>query len=92
MALEINDTYIDAFGTERNLSGAYARVEYVASNKENAVAHVFFYGSNGAAVANRPNYKSQQYAFTPTMTASNFIEQAYTYLKTLPEFENAVDC
>jgi hypothetical protein len=92
MALEINDTYVDALGTERNLSSAYARVEYVASNKENAVAHVFFYGSEGAAKANRPNYKSQQYAFTPNMTASNFIEQAYTHLKTLPEFDGAVNC
>jgi hypothetical protein len=92
MALEINDTYIDALGTEQNLLGAYARIEYVASNKENAVAHVFFYGSEGAAKANRPNYKSQQYAFTPTMTASNFIAQGYDYLKTLPEFADAVDC
>jgi hypothetical protein len=30
--------------------------------------------------------------FTPDMDGPNFIKQAYLYLKTLPEFEGAVDC
>jgi hypothetical protein len=30
--------------------------------------------------------------FIPDMEGGNFIKQAYLYLKTLPEFADAVDC
>jgi hypothetical protein len=32
------------------------------------------------------------YSFKPDMDGTNFIKQAYLHLKTLPEFEGAVDC
>ena len=92
MALTIADTYFDACGKERFLSGAYVKVETVTSNKKNAIAHVFFYGSCGAARADRPDYKNQQYNFMPPKNARNFVKQAYVHLKTLPNFVNAVDC
>lgn len=31
------------------------------------------------------------YKFTPDMNGPNFVKQAYEYLKTLPEFEDAKD-
>lgn len=34
----------------------------------------------------------KDYDFVPSMSDSNFIKQAYLHLKTLPEFEGAVDC
>lgn len=30
--------------------------------------------------------------FVPALEGNNFIQQAYAYLKTLPEFAGAVDC
>lgn len=36
--------------------------------------------------------EARRYAFVPVLEGSNFIAQAYDYLKTLPEFEGAVDC
>jgi hypothetical protein len=33
-----------------------------------------------------------EFSFTPELDSSNFIAQAYEYLKTLPEFEGATDC
>jgi ubiquinone biosynthesis protein COQ9 len=36
--------------------------------------------------------KTSTYSFTPSMGSDNFIRQAYMHLKTLPEFEGAVDC
>jgi hypothetical protein len=35
---------------------------------------------------------NKTYGFTPNLSGDNFIKQAYTYLKTLPDFENAEDC
>lgn len=32
------------------------------------------------------------YSFAPSLDGDNFIAQAYAYLKTLPEFADAVDC
>jgi hypothetical protein len=34
----------------------------------------------------------QDYCFEPDIKGENFIKQAYLYLKTLPEFSDAVDC
>jgi hypothetical protein len=33
-----------------------------------------------------------EFSFTPDLNGSNFIKQAYEYLKTLPEFAGATDC
>lgn len=43
------------------------------------------------------NDKSQSFStrlvsFEPLMDGSNFIQQAYDHIKTLPEFSGAVDC
>jgi hypothetical protein len=35
---------------------------------------------------------SKHYWFVPVLDGKNFIEQAYEYLKTLPEFAGATDC
>jgi ribosome-associated toxin RatA of RatAB toxin-antitoxin module len=34
---------------------------------------------------------SKSYSFAPSMNSDNFIKQAYEYLKTLPEFADAMD-
>jgi hypothetical protein len=34
----------------------------------------------------------KEYFYVPNMNGSNFIKQAYEYIKTLPEFEGATDC
>lgn len=36
--------------------------------------------------------ESRRYAFVPNLSGDNFIAQAYAHLKTLPEFNGAVDC
>lgn len=35
---------------------------------------------------------SADYVFEPDLDGDNFIKQAYEYLKTLPEFVDAIDC
>lgn len=34
----------------------------------------------------------KEFVFAPDMAGGNFIRQAYDHLKTLPEFDGAVDC
>lgn len=65
----------------------YIKVESVSGDKSNIKAFVTFTDEE----------KNQQiirkdYSFVPNMQGDNFIRQAYQHLKTLPEFENAMDC
>jgi hypothetical protein len=60
-------------------------VRSVTGEKFNAVAVV-------KGVANGVEVYSKPHSFTPDMDGPNFIKQAYQHLKTLPEFEGAVDC
>lgn len=32
------------------------------------------------------------YTFTPALVGTNFIEQGYVFLKTLPEYKDCIDC
>jgi hypothetical protein len=62
---------------------AYIKVMTVGGSKEMMFATVNF--RSGAQQFNK------NYSFVPNMN-SNFIAQAYNYLKTLPDFAGAVDC
>lgn len=64
----------------------YVKVVDVAGGKESAQARVRY--ASGLSMFER------FFDFTPSVAddAANFIEQAYVYLKTLPEFADAVDC
>lgn len=65
----------------------YIKVESVSGSKEKVQASVSF-------TDDTKNQKlfEKQFAFVPSMDAGNFIAQAYTHLKTLPEFAGATDC
>lgn len=78
-------------GTKLNLEDAvingtaYIKVESVTSSKTVAKCTVSF------KVDDLPAWESK-YSFEPSLDGDNFIAQAYEYLKTLPEFSDAVDC
>ena len=63
---------------------AYIKVESLFANKKQAFATVTFSNDKGSF--------EKQYDFDVDLEGPNFIKQAYLYLKTLPEFEGAVDC
>lgn len=67
-----------------NLQNAYIKVNTVTGDKENVTATVST--KIGEIV------KTKFYRFVPDMNGSNYIKQAYEYLKTLPEFADASDC
>ena len=73
-------------GTQRVSFLAYVKVMSISGNKSKIVAIVHFSGDVAQF--------SQQYEVPVSVEngASNFIEQVYKHLKTLPEFVGAEDC
>ena len=63
---------------------AYIKVKNVQGGKETVTASVEF--SDGQMALQK------QVVFAPDLDGPNFIKQAYEHLKTLPEFDGAVDC
>jgi hypothetical protein len=70
-------------GEQSHLLEAIVKVHSVTGTKEEVTADVRF-------IANNHGF-SKQYKFTPQMDGDNFIRQTYLYLKSLPEFQGAVD-
>ena len=73
-------------GTERVSFSAYVRVDSLTGTKNEINADVVFTGESARF--------SRQYTIPVSVDdkSENFIKQAYNYLKTLPEFKDAVDC
>ena len=66
--------------------------ETVIKVEKNANLTVRSYVDSAARTALAQPFESKVYSFSPDWTASeNVLEQAYAYLKTLPEFDGAVD-
>jgi hypothetical protein len=69
---------------EKELGECYIKVVNIAGNKEALVFDVIFYKDKEALI-------NKVFNFVPNLD-SNFIKQAYEYLKTLPEYADAIDC
>jgi hypothetical protein len=89
MALQKTITEKNNFGTDSVLTDCYIRVDRIIGGKLGAHATVCFMSPSKDAV-----YLERSYEFTPTVGdgAKDFVAQAYDHMKTLPEFEGAVDC
>jgi hypothetical protein len=73
-------------GTQKVVFSAYTKVTAVYGNKTKVTATVSFEGDTEKF--------SKQYEVPVSVEAgsTNFIAQVYEHLKTLPEFDGAVDC
>lgn len=67
------------------VKNCYFKVETVAGDKSSVTATVSSQVSNSQK-------RLTSYTFEPSLEGPNFITQAYEHLKTLPEFEGAIDC
>ena len=63
---------------------AYVKVETVSGTKSEVSANVSFSDGMKKFI--------KTYNFAVDLDGENYIAQAYKYLKTLPEFEDATDC
>lgn len=68
---------------------AYIKVLYVQGTKDKVEFSIGIYTNKDSLQLIR----TQDYVFTPSVdnSSSNFIKQAYEYLKTLSEYEGAID-
>ena len=69
---------------------SYAMIKNVSGNKSKISLNVVFYADK----SKEQIIEHQQYTFTPSVAdgSTNFIQQGYEYLKTLPEFAEALYC
>ena len=65
----------------------YFKVAEISATKNLAKATVHAMTKSDGDVIDR-----KEYTFAPNLDGANFIAQAYEHLKTLPEFEGAIDC
>lgn len=74
---------------QQTIEDAYIKVSSVNGNKTTLDFEVEVYNSEQSELIYISGYK-----FNPDTTdnSPNFIQQSYEYLKTLPEYADAIDC
>jgi hypothetical protein len=87
MAIQKTLNLIDSFGIEVEIKDAYIKVERVEVNKIVGTATVFIFIDK-----NKVSIKTERFEYPVNLTGSNFIVQAYEYIKQLPEYAGAIDC
>ena len=87
MAIKKQITLKTNFNDDVVFDNAYIKIASISGSKDLLSARVDFYKSQNNALL-----QSVDYAFVPNLGGANFIAQAYTHLKTLPEFAGATDC
>lgn len=87
MALKKDFAFNTKYGVSATVTDCYIKVERVEASKVLGNATVAFYKDDKSALLEEARYE-----FPVNLEGDNFIAQAYTHLKTLPEFADAVDC
>lgn len=87
MALTKTYEAVTNLGTQAFFPNAYIKIAKIIGDKTTLEAHVDFYTEQHGFFI-----KTEYSRFSPVLEGDNFIKQAYQFLKTLPEFSDAVDC
>jgi hypothetical protein len=87
MALSKNVELVNNFQEKSVFKSCYITVNFLSGNKNRIIFQVLWQKEQDGI-----ELQKKEYAFTPSMNEDNFIKQAYEYLKTLPEFADAIDC
>lgn len=92
MAL-IKDYYLPQF--EITIPGCYWKIELehgISGGKNKLSVRINCFKNKSIADTNQDKYCDVDFDFVPDLLSGvNFIEQAYVYAKTLPEFNGAID-
>ena len=88
MAFTSTIVLADNFQEQITFADAYIRVEQVSASRVGSSADVIIYRKKDGQQLVR-----QSYQFSAELEpGENHLKQAYEFLKTLPEFADAVDC
>jgi hypothetical protein len=90
MALQKTLKLTNNFGTETTIENAYIKIGEILFSKRISLATVLFKKTKEDDVP----LKVERYGFESIVgqNSKDAIAQGYDYLKTLPEFSDAVDC
>lgn len=88
MALAKKIEMVSNFGDTVVFNNAYYKIDSIGGNKNNLFFTISLFKEKNGLYIN-----DKQYKFIPNLESDdNFIKQAYLYLKTLPEYADAIDC
>lgn len=87
MALISNIT-LEVYNTEVVLPNAYHKICRINGNQDEMYIEITAYTDQ----TKTKEIIKKTFLFVPNLEGKNFIAQSYDYLKTLPEFADAVDC
>lgn len=87
MALTQTIKLLDNFNYEVSFPNTYIKIESFSGAK-NLITLVVAYKKDAETLP----FNNVLFSFTPDLTGINFIAQGYEYLKTLPEFSDAINC
>jgi hypothetical protein len=76
-----------------SVNQSYARIESVVGNKSLMSLILGYYVNRDSIALGKSVLIAESYEFVPSVEdgSANFLKQGYEYLKTLPEFSEAVD-
>lgn len=86
MAINKKMKLVSNFGDEVVFDNTYIKVNSFYGDKNCFYFDTIIYNKDKTK-----ELKNERFYFVPTME-DNFIKQAYLYLKSLPEYADAVDC
>ena len=86
----IKNNMHDVIEKQVEYPACYVKIENVSGDKSKIAFKAVFYADNSKEQA----IEYKQYSYAPSVAdgSANFIQQGYEYLKTLPEFSDAIDC
>ena len=87
MAISKNIEMISNFGDTVVFNDTYIKINEINGYKNKITVILFIYKKENELLL-----KSEAYSFTPNLDGDNFIKQGYEYIKTLPEYADAIDC
>ena len=86
MALTKQIEMVSNFGDTVVFNNAYFKITSISGDKNSITIYVSCFKEKDNLCI-----KTDAYSFTPTME-DNFIKQGYEYIKSLPEYTDAIDC
>jgi hypothetical protein len=86
MALS-TDLTLSAFNQDVIIKNAYIKIDSIFGDKSTITLNVGIY-----QLPEKIELTRKGFSFTQDLDGKNVIAQGYEYLKTLPEFSDAIDC
>jgi hypothetical protein len=91
MALKISKVILPS---DIEVDNSYARIQSFDGDKDGISVLLFYYKDQDSFLKGKAPFLQQHYSFVPSVAedAANYHKQGYEYIKSLPDFFDAIDC